>query len=224
MKKLIASVGVLTLASSAFGAPVVNSCQDLEALGAGAFNGAPVVLGVPRGQWSNDDTMAIAKLASRCLTGPNSQFLPPQARSNIGRSYTIAYQYARQDSAAHAREANLQKQANEDERRHAAEALQQCDATPAARLYNVEERIIAGRGNLANYRSALAQEHRIAQTSGVRDLRRERNEGEAIVELQDDMKVDFEDYKQLGGKARSPDRVAHAGADPCAAFRPTAQQ
>lgn len=97
--------------------------------------------------------------------------------------------------------------------------LAACEATNASALYSAQERVIAGVENIAGWKENQAYERRVAQTSGVRNLREERNNGEWIVRLGDELKGDFAEYKRLGGKAASPQKVTHLLSDPCADLR-----
>lgn len=93
--------------------------------------------------------------------------------------------------------------------------LEVCQAQKQFQLYQAQESVISTIDQIAGWKRNQAEERRIVAASGVRDLGEERNNGEWIIQLSDDLKGYFADYKRLGGKAKSPNSVKHLLKDPC---------
>jgi hypothetical protein len=219
------AIGALPMSAIAQPAQVTQvpiSCEQLASFGSGAMDGQDIIFGVPRSQWTSQIAGQIQSMAWRC-----SHAATPMTQAITQRANALAYQAQQQaDGAARAnalaaRDRQAASSAAAADRRA---QLTACEATPAHALYSAQEGIISGLENIADFRSAQSKERRITETSGVRDLRAERNNGEWIVELQDELKSDFAEYKRLGGKAPTPQKVTHAASDPCADLRaPPAQ-
>jgi hypothetical protein len=91
-----------------------------------------------------------------------------------------------------------------------------CRASADYRLWIHQAGVVSLREQLADWKANQAQQRRYARESGVRDLAAERNAGEWVVQLSDNLKSEFADYRGYGGKAKTPARVTPPeGRDPC---------
>lgn len=218
----LCSVPLIAPAQQAQPTQVQISCDQLASFGMGAMDGQDVIFGVPRSQWTAQIAGQIQSMAWRCTHGatPLTQAITQKANNLAYQAKQQADGQARADALAGRNQQATASAAAADRRAR----LGACEATPDHALYAEQEAIIAGLQNISDFHGAQSKERRIAETSGVRDLRAERNNGEWIVELQDELKSDFAEYKRLGGKAPTPQKVTHALPDPCADLRIPAVQ
>ena len=86
-------------------------------------------------------------------------------------------------------------------------------------LYQAQEVIIIHQQNINRFKGAQANDRKITQESGVRDLNNERQLGAAIVGERNELDHYFTRYKKLGGVAKSPQMVTHLLKSPCEQYR-----
>lgn len=216
------------------------SCADLDAFGGGKFDSDDVVFGVKKSEWTDQMVAFVTATASRCRTALRRdlyvrQRLTDQTDSQLfqrERQITAkARDIQKQNKAMLAQqekdrreERRLQREEADRAEKARRESLATCEGTPEAKLYNAQEDVVGTVEQLAALRTDAARDRKVVQVSGVRDLYRERQNGETLVQLNEDLKANFSAYKKLGGKAASPQKVTHQLQDPCASFRPPAPQ
>ncbi|MFX3547672.1 hypothetical protein V8918_02780 [Ralstonia mannitolilytica] len=184
---------------------IQTSCNTLLAFGSQYTTPGPdtVLFGVRLADWTDETVDFLKRAVDAC--GDAKRIRPDyieRTKERINRAPKVAEQ----------RRLAQEKQATEDLQR---KQLAECRSSNGYELYSAQERVIADIENIKGWRENQAQERRIARTSGVRNLWEERNNGEWIVQSSDDLKADFAEYKRLGGKAKTPQKVAHEVVDPC---------
>lgn len=188
---------------------IVASCNGVLTIPGRSVNyrADSVVFGVRLSDWTPETVSFLKGMVDTCTQGKRvRQDVIDRANASIDRLAALPEVQRLAD----------EKKAAEEGRR---QRLATCESKPEAATYNAQERVIAGVEAIQGWKQNQAHERRVAQASGVRNLWEERNNGEWIVQLQDELKVDFSEYKRLGGKAASPQAVTHKLPDPCADLR-----
>jgi hypothetical protein len=99
------------------------------------------------------------------------------------------------------------------------ESLRDCEQTKDSRLYEAEETIIQTIEGISGWKDRILQERRISRAAGVRNLANEYENAKGQIDAQDSLRGAWDYYKELGGKAKSPQLVKHRSEDICSKFR-----
>lgn len=94
-------------------------------------------------------------------------------------------------------------------------ALEQCRSNDDYELFKSQNAVIEYHKAVEDLKQAQKKEREISKESGVRDLGLERNLGFQIVTYRDLRDANFKQYKKLGGKAASAEKVTRDLSDPC---------
>lgn len=92
--------------------------------------------------------------------------------------------------------------------------LNACQKRDEYLLYYTEGMIVGDLENIQSAKDQRRQQSKYAAASGVRNLSEERRIGEFLVQSQESLQVDFQEYKRLGGKAKAVTAVKE-GVNPC---------
>jgi hypothetical protein len=108
----------------------------------------------------------------------------------------------------------------EDKRRvemeEAKNALIACRSTKEHQLFLIQEDIVSDYSQLAGWEARQTEEREITRQSGVTNLSERYNNTAWIISLKKEIKMNWAEYKRLGGKASSADKIKkHAIIDPC---------
>ena len=204
------------------------SCRDLERFGLGDFDSIDLVFGVPKSQWDKNMVSFVGAAAYDCgellkkllkeqssLTSSehlgifNMVSMIDKKAQNIGaenevRSKTeIATKVAQEENIKRAKAAQLST----------------CESSANHQLFLTQTIVLNSIDDLTGFREAQARERRIARESGVRNLLIERQNGAGIVAASDNFKEAWAQYKSLGGKAASPQKLSRSQNDPCESIR-----
>lgn len=191
--------------------------------------------------WEDADFDAAATWAESCVNsgwqfaGPTRvarlRNLQKKIRQTQARAAYAATAPQRQAEAAERKEADKRerevKQQEKERKRQELDGkrqlLDECKKTPTYSMYKIQDMVVADVANIKYAKDEQQTQRRYASASGVRDLYKERKAGEFLVEAQDSLKVDFAEYKHLGGKAASPSAIKNISPDPCAAIEAEVQ-
>lgn len=105
-----------------------------------------------------------------------------------------------------------QRQRNQTARERAAA----CGTTPAAKIAQLANGIALTRALIQSAQARIDKDKEVEEVSGTIDLDLRHQMGEIIVNGRQAIKTDFSEYRQLGGKAATPNEVV-AVSDPCEA-------
>ena len=209
----IASTALVLLSGAAYGQTVQGpggiqtNCNDLLVSGthyrSRTVTPDTVIFNVKVSEWTPDTVAFLKSALDRCAAGKIRDDYIRVTKATFDEIARIP---------AKAKAAEEQKLAQEQ----ANQRLKTCQSTPEYERYSAQENILSYVEELETSKAQQAHERRVAKTSGVRNLLEERQIGERIVNLNDDLKTEFARYKQLGGKASSPQKVTRERTDPCA--------
>lgn len=186
------------------------SCKSLERFAANAGQDVAADFGKPQEQWTRSDLKLMKDRLKDCV----SILYLDQRRADEIRAGLAALVQRMEEQAAQRELAAL---AGAKATAPLA-ALEQCQAGRAWQLYDMQENLIGDQDSLAGWQNILAQEKRINQMAGdYNGSAKTRNAARWIVQIESDIAVHWERYRQLGGKAKSPASVTHALANPCPA-------
>ena len=91
----------------------------------------------------------------------------------------------------------------------------QCRESAEYVFFLAEERVMEDRKIKREAQATLADEQRVGAVSGYVNKARMHDAGARIVWAEDDLKRAWADYRNLGGKAASPQAVKHVQPNPC---------
>lgn len=99
-----------------------------------------------------------------------------------------------------------------------------CKDTDKYRLYFVQEEIIGDYEWIAAAKEDLKKENMIGRISGYTDKDKRYDDGAIIVEHSNQIKDLWPEYKRLGGKAKTPEKIKHSVKNPCEELENSAEQ
>ncbi len=94
-------------------------------------------------------------------------------------------------------------------------AEKECMATPQYALFDNQQGVIGYQDAMNKMKLVQKKEREIARESGVRNLAVERDLAARMIIYRDYRDAHFKEYKKLGGKASSADKVKSDIANPC---------
>lgn len=210
------------------------TCPGLDAFADN--NEIGIAFGVDPSNWSDRDVAFLVSATYNCkrdminalsqnnrLTSQTSDAVSLRTEMIIKKIRIINSENRAADRRVAANKAELaQAQRLESDRLSADLATSQaaCIKSDGNMAYQIQENVIQGVAAIADWKSSAAQEAKISRASGIRNLSREYSNGEGRVESQDALNQAWQAYKEIGGKATSPQRVAHTLKDPCLQFTP----
>ena len=93
--------------------------------------------------------------------------------------------------------------------------IEECQNFSAFTTYMSEQNVISTNQSLQFWYGQKQKQREIEKESGVINLTTARNAGEMIVRTKDQLNQAFQTYKNLGGKAKTPDAVKLTAPNPC---------
>ena len=214
---------------------VQTTCHDLEAFGSPQVGSDSNLFGMDQVQWTPEMISFLVGMAYDCQTHliqdmSKQKKLTPQLTGLIhdhtertaaklhavmDQNDALAKSAAASDRAQAQSDREAKKQLAENARR----LLVSCEDTKEYRFYDAEDAVMQDIDVLQGWDDNARQERRVSNFGGVRNLSNEYINAQGKVSAQDALKQAWADYKSLGGRAASPQKVRHRSADPCLALR-----
>jgi hypothetical protein len=113
--------------------------------------------------------------------------------------------------AAAVREENARRVAAEK----AAQARRECREGMPHKLFEARKAVQDDLAEKESWATALAKENKITELTGAENMTRKYYDGQGIVDADDRIARDFQEYKSAGGAANVPERVETSTQDPC---------
>ncbi|MGZ8251779.1 MAG: hypothetical protein ACXWT7_05505 [Methylophilaceae bacterium] len=163
------------------------------------------VFNVKVNDWTPETVTFLNGVVDRCFDGAlESMDKRPYETNKV--SYNMSRANAKQSFRfAYVAAVNAKREAKNKE----------CYKSPSFLFYAKQDDVVNMSNHIAELREVQARERKITKESGVRDLAKERSIGEGIVRYTEIRAGLFNEYKRMGGKELTADKVTKNLANPC---------
>lgn len=209
------------------------SCAEIDDFANGQMDAQDTAFNIKKFEWTGDMISFISSKINQCYEQLKYDFgnhLNHSVLEKITGTQKNALQRVNDIFYENHRRVQVEKDRQEEEKRqeiaHTGEAkvmaqkklqekISACQSTKRYQLYDAQESVIGDLDNRAGWERSVTKERKISRASDVRNLTAEYNNGAWLVEINENLKNDWEKYKALGGTAKSPRKVTHLLTDPC---------
>jgi len=218
------------------------TCQSLDNFGTAPDDPSEIVFGVKKVEWTEQMVSFLVSTTYACknslvkglaqkqkLTGQLQDAISVGAERIIKKVRAINKQngllaadraHAATEQARLVRDqAQKDNEASEQAKAVIRQRAAECEQTSTYSAYQAQENIISDLAQKTELISDITRNQKISRVSGVRDLAIERNNGELLVGIDENLQEHWAEYKKFGGKAISPRQVKHQLHDPCSQFK-----